>query len=253
MVASAAPVPLFGRRVLIRCAFPHWPWPLRRPPSARMVERCRRSPRRRRSAPISPVWWTPRRRARSRPPTPATSLNISYPADYPDVAGRVRLRQADPRRIPQRGQDARPARHALRAGHDGHASTTRRCRPAAPSRWCSRSTRTSAAPTRRPSTSRSTGTRAFAQADHRSTTLFRRAPSRCPSSCRWCRAELEKQFGQAGDDRARGRPRPDEVPELRHHQRRARSSSSARASCCRKRRARCRCRSRAAPVDAMIA
>ena len=37
---------------------------------------------------------------------PAYTLHIAYPVDYPDVTTGLRLHQADPRRLHQRGEDA---------------------------------------------------------------------------------------------------------------------------------------------------
>ena len=106
-----------------------------------------------------------------------------------------RLRQADPRRLHQRGQDAWIPLHALRAGHDRHRLRLRDSRRGAPSRWCSRRTRALVAPIRRRSTSRSTGIGARASRS-RSTTCFGKALSRFAVILPLVQAEVDKQLGQ---------------------------------------------------------
>ena len=144
----------------------------------------------------------PRRRQNCRDPSKPMPDTPEHhlPGRLSRRAGRVRLRQADPRRIRQRGEVARLAHHALRSSRSPRPSTTRRSRPAARSAWCSRSTRTSAAPHRRPSTRRSTGIRPFAGPSCRSPV---ERPAAVPAGRQPVadhlpagQADLEKQLGQ---------------------------------------------------------
>ena len=143
--------------------------------------------------------------------TPAYTLQHRLPGRLSRRAGGLRLHQADPRRLPQRGKDARLPHHALPAGGHRRPSTTRRSRRGARSRWCSRRSRMSAGRTRRPSTSRSTGIRATASRS-RSTPWVREDPAVVPAGHQPVAGDLPAGAGGAGEaagisrrDRARGR------------------------------------------------
>ena len=149
-----------------RCAFrlQSWrPWPRWQP--LRWAGRV--SPRRRRT----PQVCRPRRRHGRHCDLPDPGHRPRLHADHqlPDRLPRPESRSPTTSSRPGTDSSTSPRcptrAHALRAGHHRRRSTTRPSRRGAPRRWCSRPTRASAARTRRPSTSRSTGIRA-AQADH---------------------------------------------------------------------------------------
>ena len=241
MVASAAPVPLFGggsssdahsHTGLGRCDG-------RR---ARVVERCRRI---RGAAEVRRSLRCGGRRA-----------DVPDPGHRPGLLAQYQL----PRRLPRLHSpcsttSSRPAtasstwpRCPARVTCPTNStrrprSTTRRCRPAAPSRVVFKTFQDvgGAHPqTFYKSFNWDQGLRKPITIDN----LFREGH---PTVSRDPAAGAERA-GEAvrstGGDRARGRSRPDEVRRTSPSPTTRSSSSSARANSCRKRRARCRCRSR---------
>ena len=118
IVASAAPVPLTGGGIQ-QMRIPTLALAVAAVAGVRLVERRGRV---RGAADVCRSLRCGGRRADVPDPghRPRVLAEHQLPGRLPGRAGRVRLRQADPRRLPQRREDAWPARHALRARDHGH-------------------------------------------------------------------------------------------------------------------------------------